>query len=192
MKSDFKRFLPALTALVCFLAGFAGAVLIVGRAATTRYETLQTEFAEYKSEVAGYEHFVDFYPTCDTIVVSLDSVPMPPLFNISDFVRWQNGISQDTNHTKITFHGFTLNFSGVEVIRDTIKLVLPIDQNLDTVKKARRDALISFLTYEPQITRLQAGQILSQDFTLIQKMAHYIGGDLYLIKYELEDEEEKL
>lgn len=125
----FQRFLVAANCFFMFLIGFGGGSFVVSYFvyAPTKAKLIlaMEEFAEYKDEVVGYEHFVDYYPTCDTMVVNLDSTSSPYLFDLSDFVKWQKGISKDSNHTKITFHGFTLSYSGVEVIRDTVRTFDP-------------------------------------------------------------------
>lgn len=141
----FQRFLVAATCFFMLLIGFGGGSFVVNYfihiPTKTKLQQITEEFAEYKDEVAGYEHFVDYYPTCDTMVVKLDSAASPCLFNISDIVKWQEGISQDSNHTKITLHGFTLNYSGVEVIRDTIRTFDPDSAyTLKFLPKAHRKA----------------------------------------------------
>lgn len=116
----FQRFLTAIIGFFMFLVGFGGGSFVISyfvyNPVRDRLDRVTQEFKDYKDEVAGYEHFVDYYPTCDTMTAKLDSAGVPFLFNTCDFVKWQKGISKDSNHTKITFHGFTLNYSGVEVI----------------------------------------------------------------------------
>lgn len=127
----FQRFLTAIIGFFMFLVGFGGGSFVISyfvyNPIRDRLDRVTQEFKDYKDEVAGYEHFVDYYPTCDTMVVKLDSTSSPYLFDLSDFVKWQNNhiISKDSNHTKVTFHGFTLNYSGVEVIRDTVRTFDP-------------------------------------------------------------------